>query len=147
MYNICYNKVEKSRKRARIAMNTCDLTITTAVDGQESKISRTGKIDYTDGTTVLEYHEENAQVRILLKDGRAEIDRRGDYSLKLLLEEGKRTQGNIGVGGSEGQIGIHASRVQYAETEGVLRIFLQYTLLFGAETQRMKLHICAKIKY
>ncbi len=124
-------------------MKKCKVTIITTVDGQESSIVREGEMTLSAGGACLRYREENALVCILLQGERAEISRNGDYSLFLHLERGQTREGRLGLGGSEGEIGVVAHKVGYSMGKDSLLALLEYDLLFGGETQKMKLRLHA----
>lgn len=121
----------------------CVLRIKTITDSTETEIVRTGKILQGKGLT-LSYREENAEVQILLSEVGAELFRKGDYTLKLPLVQGKKTLGVLGIGNNEGEVEIYTHEVFYATTQGMTLVKLQYDLFFGAEKQGMKLRILIK---
>ncbi len=127
-------------------MQLCKMTLTTEVDGQKSEQIRMGKLEWTSIGVRLTYKEENAQVAVAVEKGEGRIERRGDYSLTLRLLEGKTTQGGIGLGGSEGEISVYTDRVDLEHKENAVNVVLQYRLLFGEESQDMRLRIQAQYK-
>ena len=127
-------------------MQACRVTITTSVDGVEKTINREGECLLSALSCELRYHEENAAVRILLKGETAEIERVGDYSLRLHLERGRQTVGMLGIGGSEGEIGVFAHSVAYSLGKDSLLLSMHYDLFLGGELQKMKLRLIARIK-
>ncbi len=127
-------------------MAVCKLTILSFVDGQENKRIRMGKLEREGEKHILFYREESAQVRICLQGGKATVDRVGDYSLFLPLEEGKVTLGRLGMGGSEGEIPVATSVIDYKAEENFLKVVLGYRLQFGAEPQKMRLEITAQTR-
>lgn len=126
-------------------MQACQLSITTTVDGQETKIDRLGKIDFSNSEVVLSYCEENAKVHLRIANGQVFIERLGDYSLCLHLYEGTTTKGTLGFSGTEGEIEVKTTRVGYSIGKDSVLLRLQYDLLFGAETQTMKLRLLARV--
>ena len=127
-------------------MQACRVTITTSVDGAENTINREGECLLSVFGCELRYREENAAIRILLKGETAEIERVGDYSLRLNLERGRQTVGYLGIGGSEGEIGVFAHTVAYSMGKDSLLLSLRYDLLLGGELQKMKLRLLARVK-
>lgn len=127
-------------------MQTCDLTIVTTVDGTQNRIVREGEILNSFTSVELRYREENAFVIVRIKGESAEIERQGDYSLRLHLERGKECEGSIGIGGNEGSIQVFTQEIAYSAKEDSVLLKLQYSLLIGSEKQDMKLLIMAKIK-
>ncbi len=127
-------------------MEFCRLTIHTTADDTSSTITRMGKISRLSDRIILSYREENAQVTLLLEKGRAEIERVGDYSLRLLLLPGTVSQGALGVGGSEGVVQTRTRSVEYRQTGKTLHILLEYALLFGEERQEMRLEMTVECK-
>ena len=142
MNNICYN-VEKSRKIAKI-MKKCKVTITTSVDGQENTITRDGEMTLSMGEVTLVYREENGATRIHLQGESADIERIGDYTMRLGLKRGEWTDGEIGLGGSSGQIQSFTHRVQYSVTEYSVLALMRYDLLISGEVQKMQIRLTAK---
>ena len=127
-------------------MYTCKFAITTSVDGQENAMIRMGQFNISGDEVLLTYQEEGAAVSIVLKKGIAVIDRRGDYSLHLTLEQGKTVEGNIGIGGSCGTVLAKTHHLKYSMERGVFKLSLGYDLLFGEETQKMRLKLRGQIK-
>ncbi len=127
-------------------MYTCKFAITTLVDGQENAMIRIGQLNISGGEISLMYQEESASVSIVLKKGIAVIDRRGDYSLHLTLEQGKTVEGNIGIGGSYGTVLAKTHHIKYSMDRGMFTLSLGYDLLFGDETQKMRLKLRGQIK-
>ncbi len=127
-------------------MRICKLTILSSVDGEESKSIRMGKMDISDGRIFLTYREENASVSLTLRHSEAIIDRQGDYSLCLRLIQGQRTNGSIGMGGSEGEVPTQTHEVAYTVEGNILTAKLDYALLFGEEKQEMRLCLTAQTR-
>ena len=128
-------------------MQTCKFTITTAVDGEENTLIKQGSIDFSQEGVVLRYEDEGAKVCIRLQKGKADVLRQGDYSLSLPLEEGKTTDGRLGLGGADGTIAVQTYTVKYAKDGKVFKLALRYDLLFSREErQRMQLNLRATLK-
>ena len=143
MKNICYNKkiVEKRRMQH---MKQCKLTITSVVDGEESSILRVGSMQLNPLSAQISYQEEDAIVHLRLENNRAWIEREGDYKLFLPLEQDKLCKGNIGIMGTEGEVGVFAHKIAYSIGKDSLLLSLHYHLLFGEEKQDMKLRILSR---
>ena len=128
-------------------MQRCKFTIITAADGEESTLTKQGYIDFSQAAIALRYEEESAKTCITLQKGKADILRQGDYSLSLPLEEGKRTEGTLGLGGSDGHIAIQTHTVKYTKEGCVFKLALRYDLIFSPEErQKMQLNLRATIK-
>ena len=128
-------------------MQACKFTITTSVDGIENTVSHVGSIDVSEERVTLTYKENDSQVCITLQKGRAQIDRRGDYSLSLRLEEGKTLESALGIGGTEGGVFIKTHRVKYSLDGNIFKLSLRYDLIFSEEElQKMKLNLKGIIK-
>ena len=125
-------------------MKKCRVTITTVVDGQENTITREGEMDLSLASATLIYREDNAATRIHLKDEKAEVERIGDYTMRLLLIRGELTDGEIGLGGSSGGIQSFTHRVQYSITEQSLLLSLKYDLIISGEIQKMQIRLTAR---
>jgi len=125
-------------------LRTCDLTILTVADGTESCIRRSAEMELSPLSALLCYKEENASVYIRIKNGKVFLNREGDYSLSLILEEGERTVGTLGIGGANGDISVYAERVGFSIGEKSLLANLKYTLDFGNEKQKMQLRLNAR---
>ena len=126
-------------------MQDCSVTITTSADGRETTMKREGSCQLSVVGCMLQYREENAAVRILLNGEAAEVERMGDYTLRLYLKRGETTIGYLGIGGSEGEIGVVTHKVAYSIGKDSLLLALQYDLLMNGETQKMKLRIYARM--
>ena len=128
-------------------MQTCKFTILTSADGEKRTAIKHGDIDISDSLVVLRYQEEGVQVEVSLQKGKATVIRRGDYSLLLPLEQGRQTEGRIGIGGSDGKIAIMTHNVKYSKEGKVFKAALRYDLLFSAEEkQKMQLNIRTTLK-
>ena len=122
-------------------MKPCKLTIITNTDGQENSITRNGEMEISQSSLVLRYREENAMVYLRIEGDSAQIERQGDYSLKLCLKQNVLTQGEIGIGGSNGSLQTLAHEIAYSKSEQAILVTLQYDLIIGQETQKMRLRI------
>ena len=128
-------------------MQACKFTIITSVDEKENPVIYDGKIDIGEAMVVLAYEEGASQICITLQKGIALIDRQGDYSLRLHLEEGKTKESGLGIGGAEGNILTKTHRVKYSFANNIFKLSLCYDLIFAEdEVQRMKLNLKAQIK-
>lgn len=125
-------------------MKKCRVTITTAVDGSEHTITREGEMELSIASATVIYREENASTRIRLDGECADIERVGDYTMKLHLVSGEVTEGEIGLGGSAGPIHSLTHRVQYSTTEQSLLLSLRYDLIISGEAQKMKIRLNAR---
>ena len=126
-------------------MEKCKLTITTVADGQENTITREGEMDLSVQTAKVYYREENAAVYRQLEGETAIVERRGDYTLRLHLVRGETTQGELGIGGSSGEIQTLTRAVQYTIREKSMLISLKYDLIISGERQNMQLRILGRL--
>ena len=133
--------VEWSEKKG---MKACKVTITTKTDGQENTIVREGEMEATASCVTIAYKEEDALVSMRLQNETAEIERQGDYSLRLRLERGVLHKGELGLGGSCGEIETFAHAIQYSVTETSVLASLRYDLLFGTEKQEISLRFVSR---
>ena len=129
---------------AEKGMKACRVTITTVADGRENSIVREGEMELSASKAILIYREENAAVRIQLEGETAQVERMGDYTLRLSLVRGKITDGEIGIGGSSGEIQTFSHRIQYSATENSLLVSLRYDLIISGETQKMQLRLTSR---
>lgn len=127
-------------------MQACYLTITTVADDVENKLSKDAEIDLGIQSAVLRYHEENAVVDLEVRGGNITIRRQGDYSLFLPLKNGETTLGTLGIGDSQGELRLYTHKVNYTINEESLLLLLQYDMIMGEETQKMKLRLHARLK-
>ena len=125
----------------------CKISITTTVDGEETQATRTGSLRISFSEILLSYGEENGEVTLKIQNDRAEITRSGDYSMFLPLLREQRTQGKIGVLGSEGDVEIYTKRLAYSTTDSSLMLSMHYDLLFGKDVQKMQIRLLARSKY
>ena len=125
-------------------MRGCKVTITTVADGQEHTIIRDGEAELGIGEITVKYREENADIVLRLTGNRAEIERVGDYSLSLALEEGAVCEGRIGLGDSYGSVQTLAHKVAYVVRKDAVMLSLHYDLIFGEEPQTVKLRLLAR---
>ena len=122
----------------------CKISITTTVDGEETQATRTGSLRISFSEILLSYGEENGEVTLKIQNDRAEITRSGDYSMFLPLLREQRTQGKIGVLGSEGDVEIYTKRLAYSTTDTSLMLSMHYDLLFGKDVQKMQIRLLAR---
>ena len=128
-------------------MQNCKLTIVTSVDDTENTVVRNGKIEAKESSVVLTYEEENALICMTFQKGLAFIDRQGDYTLRLPLEEGKTHEGVLGIGSAEGKVGITTHRVKYTLQGNLFKLSMRYDLIFTEnEVQKTKLNLKAQIR-
>ena len=133
-------------KKGEYSMKECRLTITTQANGEENSIIRKGKILLSPLSAQIIYCEENAKVHLKLENNTVFIEREGDYTLSLFLEDDKQTVGKIGIGGSTGKIDVYANKVAYSISKDSVLLSLHYNLLFGEEKQEIKLRLLARIE-
>ena len=122
----------------------CKISIPTTVDGEETQATRTGSLRISFSEILLSYGEENGEVTLKIQNDRAEITRSGDYSMFLPLLREQRTQGKIGVLGSEGDVEIYTKRLAYSTTDSSLMLSMHYDLLFGKDVQKMQIRLLAR---
>lgn len=122
----------------------CKISITTTVDGEETQATRTGSLRISFSEIRLSYGEENGSVTLKIQKDRAEIMRSGDYSMCLPLHRERRTQGKIGVLGSEGDVEIYTKRLAYSTTDTSLMLSMHYDLIFGSDVQKMQIRLLAR---
>lgn len=141
---ICYNDVEKSQKGRENSMKRCQVTITTAVDDQETEFSCEGTLALSARSATICYKEENASVSLVFDGETARVERNGDYCLQLFLKCGEENEGILGFGENAGQIKVYTHRVAYSIGRDSVLASLHYDLLFGTESQKMKLRVLAR---
>lgn len=122
----------------------CKISITTTVDGEETQATRMGSLRISFSEILLSYGEENGEVTLKIQNDRAEITRSGDYSMFLPLLREQRTQGKIGVLGSEGDVEIYTKRLAYSTTDTSLMLSMHYDLIFGSDVQKMQIRLLAR---
>ena len=127
-------------------MQACRLTITTKTDEQENTFIHEGEMDLTPTMVKLRYQEENSTVFLQLEGETARIEREGDYTLRLNLVRGEMQPGEIGIGGSSGEILAYTHKVAYSITKDSLLLSLQYDLIMSGEPQKMKLRLISRLK-
>ena len=125
-------------------MRACNLTITTAVDGNEQEFKTKGEMELSLHSAILRYREQNAITQLTLEGNRAKVRREGDYTLFLELEAQTLTDGSLGIGGGEGEIKTYTHKVEYSVGKDSLLAVLHYDLIIGSEKQEMKLRILAR---
>ncbi len=126
-------------------MEQCRLTITTVTNGEESSIFRVGKMQLTPLAAQISYNEADAVIHVRVENNSAQIEREGDYTLSLPLQQNKLCKGRIGIMGSEGEVGVFAHKVCYSIRRDSLLLSLHYDLIFGEEKQEMKLRILSRL--
>lgn len=125
----------------------CDLTLKSIVDGAENLFCVEGRLEDRAGKFKVCYREDPAIVHIIfVAQGEANIDREGDYTLRLPLKQGELTQGELGINGNTGNLGVRTQSIEYTFTEDGLSAQLRYDLLLGDDVQEMDLQIQAKVR-
>lgn len=124
----------------------CALRIKSIVEGQENVFSLGGRIEKSEKDIKLFYQEEESKVQVTFQDGKAWVDREGDYSLKLPLIEGLITQGTLGINGNSGNLDIFTHWIEYSLLNGKLSARLRYDILLGENAQEMELLIQADVQ-
>jgi len=127
-----------------VVMKVCKVTITTVADGRENTITRKGEMDVSSVGGILRYQEENAKVNVRLQGNSATIERFGDYTLFLPLEQNVFCDGEIGIGGSGGTVKTYAHKIAYAVTKDSLLLSLHYDLIISGEVQKIRLRLLAR---
>ena len=127
-------------------MEACRITITTNADGVENQISRDGEMEFSIDGATLRYREENAFIFICLKGENAQIQREGDYSLRLNLKSGETCEGEIGIGGQNGGVETFTRKIKSSISKDTLLLLLDYDLIISGEKQEMKLRLISKFK-
>ena len=127
-------------------MQACKITITTKENGRESRVVRQGEMELAATSVTLRYREEQAAVMLILQGERAQVYRQGDYTLRLDLERGNYGVGEIGIGGSSGEIQTFAHKIVYSLRENSVMALLQYDLLISGEKQAMSLCLSAQVE-
>lgn len=125
-------------------MKSCNVKITTSVDGRETDFVGQGEMQLYARSADLRYQDGQAFVRLTVCDETATVERQGDYSLGLRLERGKFCDGTLGIGGAEGNVQVYTHRVVYSIGDNSLLLFLHYDLLIGTESQKMKVRLYAR---
>lgn len=125
-------------------MQTCQITLTTTADGRENTVTQKGKMRLTPTPIHLSYVENGASVCMEIEQSTVRVVRKGDYDLDLLLLDGKKGEGSIGLGGSNGGIETFTHKLSLSVKENAFLLTLRYDLLIGKEVQHVKLRILAK---
>ena len=124
-------------------MQDAYLTISTTVDGKESRMSCKAELELVSTSASLRYRDENASVSLSLYGDSLTIERVGDYGLYLPLTENAYTVGRISIAGQDGNVKIYTERLAYTIGKSTLLLQLFYTLFFGEEKQEMRLRVRA----
>ncbi len=124
----------------------CALLIKSIVDGKENVFSLDGRIEKSEESIKLYYREQESATQVTFQDGKAWVDREGDYSLQLPLIEGLITQGRLGINGNTGDLDIFTHSLSYSLQNRQLTARLRYDLLLGDNAQEMELLIQADIQ-
>lgn len=128
-------------------MQPCKFAITTSIDEQENSVTYVGTINACEEGIHLAYKDGEANVSITLQKGVVIIDRQGDYALHMRLEEGKKTESLLSIGGSQGSVLTQTHYVKYALEGNRFRLSLRYDLIFSeAEIQKTKLNLKGQIR-
>ena len=127
-------------------MKPCFFKIVTVVDGEESIFSQEAEMELFSESAKLRYFENGGKVSLHISNGQVTVAREGDYILRLLLKEGKKNRGIIGVSGSEGEVETVTHKIGFAIKKNSLLMSMKYTLLFDSGKQEMHLKLVARSK-
>ena len=121
------------------------LDIVTTVDGEATQKTWEAECELGTEFAKIEYRDEQAFVRVLIDNGRTEIERVGDYGLKMSFQEGKDTPVVLEIAGNVGEITAHTYRLGYLLSEKSCMLHLHYALCFSeTEKQEINLRLHAK---
>ena len=126
-------------------MQACTFHIFSSVDGEPRQFKTAGTFAFSKEKTELFYADENSNVCIRIEKSDVLIRRTGDYELLLPLQNGKKTVGKIGLGGTQGDVEISTKKTACDISATGGEFSAEYALHFGAELQRMKLRVKVKI--
>ncbi len=118
-----------------------DIRITTEIDGQNQTVQKKGQAKTNLSGFVFFYIDEVSKTEIDISSKSAEIVRTGDYSMALLLEEGKKTSGSMSISGNDGTIDLTTQKIIYKIKDNTFTVLLRYTLHFGKEAQNTSVRI------
>ena len=93
------------------------LDIVTTVDGQASQKTWEAECELGADFARIEYRDEQALVKVFLRGNKAEIERIGDYGLKMSFQEGKVTPVVLEIAGNVGEITAQTYRLGYLLSE------------------------------
>ena len=127
-------------------MQPCFLKIVTVIDGEESIFSKEAEMELFPQSAKLRYFENGGRVSLCISDGQVAVEREGDYILRLLLKEGGRNRGIIGLPGAEGEVETITHKIGFAIKKNSLLMSMKYTLLFDSGKQEMHLRLVARSK-
>ena len=125
-------------------MHPCKITIVSTEEDRETKTVRDGEMQVCGLDVALSYKDTQAAVKMIFQGERVEIIRQGDYCLHLFLEKGKILSGELGIGGSTGEIKTFAHKIIYSVRGGVVMALLHYDLIISGEKQEMHLRLSAQ---
>ena len=126
-------------------MQSCRITITTSVDGQETQTMRQGKMLLSSASVTLTYQEDGDEVVLFLENGKGKMKRTGNQCLTVPFDVKASMQGEIVVGGMRGTMGVQTHAVAFSIGKQSMLAQLHYDLIFGQEkqTMRLRIHACA----
>ena len=124
----------------------CDVTLKSVVDGAVNSFFAEGKLKNHDEKIELCYFEDSTEISFTFHGGKVWLNREGDYSLRLMLVQGERTRGEIGINGNVGDLEIYTHVVEYKISKNKLTARLRYDILLGEDVQKMELHVQANAK-
>lgn len=125
-------------------MQPCKITIVTTEEDREIKTVRDGEMQAYGLDVALVYKETQATVKMLFQGECVEIIRQGDYSMRLFLKPNSLERGELGIGGSSGEIQTFARKIAYSVRENGVMALLHYDLIIGVEKQEMRLRLSAQ---
>ena len=121
----------------------CNLTLITSVDGTESKLVKIAQAVETPSGICFQYTDSNASSILRFFPDFVEIERSGDYGMKLTLKAGETRAGVLSVGGQDGELLVFTHKISFRKQNNRFFAMLKYDLLFGAEKQEMRVRLQA----
>ena len=124
----------------------CDVTLKSRADDAVNSFFAVGNLEEIDRKIKLSYYEDSNFISLTFHDGKAWLDREGDYLLSLALIKGETTRGEIAINGNVGDLEIYTHTVEYKSSKNKLTACLRYDILLGDGAQSMELHVQANVK-
>ena len=122
----------------------CILTLTTSVDGNKSKATRSAELNSSSTNAELRYSEGTGVSVLRFFEDCVEILRDGDYGLRLCLRENETTKGALLLGGASGDIETYTHKIRVQKGNENFFALLEYDLIISGERQQMRVLLQTK---
>lgn len=113
-------------------------------NGEKRLYTCSGREERTDSGDRIEYELDGDVFKLLVENGKVDMERTGECFLSFRFEEGKETRGKIGLSEEQnGEIPVKTHRIQYIKTGQKTELYMEYDLQWIGQNQNTALRLIA----